>query len=248
MVTRQRVLVLGAVVVIAFAFAAKSRFSRSRPMPSSSLEDGGLPKPHRVVHVPHLNGPLVLDGELDEAAWHSTPVTKLLKPDGTEGRPYADVRFLWSSDGIFHVGLYASDRDIVSAGVGPDGPVWKGDAFHTVFSSSDGVEHSFDVGITSDGGVLTDGERKAKGAWSYAWQSGARLACDMDEGTADNPNDADEEWVVEMEIPMAALGLRPEPGQRIDFVARRCDVNVRGGPPLEIPCPETDVLELVFEP
>jgi hypothetical protein len=145
------------------------------------------------------------------------------------------------------VGLYASDRNIVTAGVDPNGPVWKGDSFHVVFSK-DGVERSFDLGPTADGGVLTDGERRSEGAWSYAWQSGARFKVDMDEGTVDNPDDSDEEWVIEMEIPLAALGLEPKPGQHVDVVARRCDVDRRGGPPLETPCPETDVLGLVFDP
>jgi hypothetical protein len=51
-----------------------------------------------------------------------------------------------------------------------------------------------------------------------------------------------------MAIPLASLGLKPEPGQRIDFVGRRCDVDRRGGPPLETPCAESDVLGLVFDP
>ena len=50
-----------------------------------------------------------------------------------------------------------------------------------------------------------------------------------------------------MEIPLASLGLKPEAGQHVDVVASRCDIDKRGGPPLETPCPETDVLALVFE-
>ena len=246
---RTRSIAIGAVLVIAVALVARSRLSPGAPESThTAATDAGTPrKRHHEVHVPRLTTPLRLDGELVEPSWHTAPVSLLLKPDGTEGRPYSDVRFLWSTDAL-HVGLYASDRDIVSAGVGSDGPVWLGDSFHVVLSNRDGVEHVFDVGPTADGGVLADGERRNNGDFSYTWQSGARIACDKDEGTADNPNDADEEWVVEMEIPLASLGLRPEPGQRVDFVASRCDLKVRGGPPLETPCPETDVLDLVFDP
>ena len=190
----------------------------------------------RVVHVPPTSGPLVLDGELTEPSWRTTPVTRFLGPDGKDGRPYSEVRFTWSADGVLHVGLYASDKNIISAGVSDDGPVWRGDSFHLVFSK-DGVEHSFDIGPTTHGAVLTDGERKGNGAWNYAWQSGARVALDMDEGTPDDPAAADEEWVLELDVPLGSIGLAPRAGQRIDFTARRCDIDRRGGPPLESPCP-----------
>jgi hypothetical protein len=242
---RTPVLVLGVVVAVGLAFVSRSRLSRSH---TGDAADAATDKRRHDVHVPRLTQPLVLDGELDEAAWHATPVTKFLGGDGKEGHPYNDIRFMWSNDGILHVGIYASDINIVTAGVGPDGPVWRGDSFHVVFANADGLEHSFDIGPVADGGVLTDGERKNKGAWNYAWQSGARLKLDMDEGTVDNPSDNDEEWVIEMEIPLASLGLKPEAGQQIDVVARRCDVDCRGGPPLETPCPETDILGLVFDP
>ncbi len=200
----------------------------------------------REIHVPRTTEALVLNGELTEKSWQSAPVTRFLGADGKDSRPYSEVRFLWSGDGVLHVGLYASDRNIVSAGVGNDGPVWRGDSFHLVFANG-GVEHSFDLGPTAHGIVLTDGERKTGGAWNYAWQSGAHTALDMDEGTVDQPAEADEEWVIELDIPLAALGLEPKGGQRVDFSARRCDVDVRGGPPLESPCPAI-ALALTFDP
>ena len=218
---------IGIVAVAAVVTLARRRATERAPEPS----------PRREVHVPRASGAFDLDSELTEPAWRVAPVAQLA------GRPYSEVRFTWSGDAL-HVGLYASDRNIVSAGVGGDGPVWRGDSFHLVFAK-DGVERSFDVGPSAHGAVLTDGERRSKGAWSYAWSSGARVALDMDEGTADHPEDADEEWVVELEIPLAALGLAP--GQRVDFSARRCDVDVRGGKPVESPCPAIE-LALVLDP
>lgn len=194
------------------------------------------------MHVPRA-GELVLDGELVEPSWHTTAVAHLRKPNGSEGRPYSDVRFLWD-DQFIHVGLYASDHDIISAGVSPDGPVWKGDSFHVVFSK-DGVEHAVDVGITENGAVITDGVRKSSGAWDYGWQSGARVATDTD-GTVDHPGDNDEEWVVEMEIPLAALDLHARAGESLEVRVRRCDIGVRGGAPTADLCAETENLNLVF--
>jgi hypothetical protein len=51
---------------------------------------------------------------------------------------------------------------------------------------------------------------------------GVRAAAGYDEGTVDNPNDDDEEWVVELEIPLALVGLSSSSKQvvRVD----RCDI------------------------
>jgi hypothetical protein len=197
-----------------------------------------------AVSVLYASEPLHLDGELVEPAWHATTVVHMQKRDGSDGRPYADVRFLWSAEAL-HVGLYASDHDIVSAGVGPDGPVWLGDSFHVVFSKN-GVEHSIDVGITDHGGVITDGVRRASGAWDYSWQSGAQVATDTD-GTVDHPGDNDEEWVVEMAIPLKSLDLAPKPGESVTVHVRRCDVTTRGTI-ANTPCSETNNLRLIFGP
>ena len=243
-ITKFATIGIAGAVVVGAAVAHRglaARAPKAAPIPSAVASPA-----RRVVHVPQTTGTLVLDGELTEPNWRAAPVTRFLRPDGSDGRPYSEVRFLWSSDGLLHVGLYASDKNIISAGVGPDGPLWRGDSFHLVFAK-DGVEHSFDIGPTSHGAVLTDGERRTSGGWDYAWSSGARIALDMDEGTVDQPKEADEEWVLEMEMPLASIGLKPSAEQRVDFSARRCDVDVRGGPPLESPCPAI-ALTLVLDP
>lgn len=238
---------LGAILVAGALIARHFSEQKAKAPPSVTATVATSNAKHaREVHVPHATEALVLNGELTEPSWQSAPVTRFLGADGKDSRPYSEVRFLWSSDGVLHVGLYASDRNIISAGVGNDGPVWRGDSFHLVFAN-DGVEHSLDLGPTAHGIVLTDGERKTGGAWNYAWQSGARAALDMDEGTVDQPAEADEEWVIELDVPLASLGLEPKGGQHVDFAARRCDLDVRGGPPLESPCPAI-ALALTFDP
>jgi len=205
------------------------------PVPSAAV-------PPRELHVPHVQGALKIDGELDEPSWRSSARAVFEKQDGSEARPYSDARFMWG-EGVLHVGLYAADHDIVSAHVPADGPVWQGDAFHVIFSSRE-LQHSFDIGPT---GTLTDGERHGSGPWSYAWQSGAKLACDAD-GTIDKPGDNDEEWVAEMDVPLSSLGLEGKGGERIGVIARRCDVKEVGKPSLESPCPQTPALDLVLAP
>jgi hypothetical protein len=48
------------------------------------------------------------------------------------------------------------------------------------------------------------------------------VAVDRD-GTLDDESDEDEEWIVEMAIPMEALGLEGVSGERVGLELRRCD-------------------------
>jgi hypothetical protein len=43
------------------------------------------------------------------------------------------------------------------------------------------------------------------------------------DGTPNMPTDNDEEWLIEMAIPLEALGLKEEPGERIGVAIHRCD-------------------------
>ncbi len=56
-------------------------------------------------------------------------------------------------------------------------------------------------------------------------REGVRAGIDRD-GTLDDPKDNDEEWVIELAIPLDSLGLAP--GKRTDVKASRCDVTKDG--------------------
>lgn len=163
----------------------------------------------------------------------------LVKPDGSEGKPYSDIR-LAHEGGTLHVVLYASDHDIVTSGAPADGPLWRGDDFHVVFTHGS-TSFAFDVDPKC---TITDGKREGQGAWSYAWQSGAKATCDTD-GTVDQPGDNDEEWVVDLDIPMASMDLTDK--DHLDLSVRRCDIKERGGKPLVEPCPQIAPVSLAFD-
>ncbi|MEO7112113.1 MAG: hypothetical protein ABI183_16840, partial [Polyangiaceae bacterium] len=74
-------------------------------------------------------------------------------------------------------------------------------------------------------GVIVEGSRPSGGAdapFNGVWKSGATAAHDLD-GTPDDPKDQDEEWVIEMAVPLASLGLTGKPGEHIGFTVSRCD-------------------------
>ncbi len=57
-----------------------------------------------------------------------------------------------------------------------------------------------------------------------AGKAAPKVAVDRD-GTLNKLGDNDEEWVVEMAVPFAALGVsNPEAGLRLPFSIRRCEV------------------------
>ncbi len=100
---------------------------------------------------------------------------------------------------------------------------YNGDAFQLVFHTANG-DRLIDV---SAAGVVTDARCDGTGALDFSWSSSAEVAMDKD-GTPNDPSDQDEEWVVEMAIPLASLGLSGVPGERVEAAIRRCD-DVRGG-------------------
>jgi hypothetical protein len=121
--------------------------------------------------------------------------------------------------------LYAGDEDI-EATHAAESAVWLDDSFHLVFTGErDGAEEAFDVSAL---GAMTDGARRGAGPFDWSWQSGAHVSHELDEGTANDPRDADEEWVIEMAVPFEAIGLEGRRGERVGFSAHRCDTPKAG--------------------
>ena len=176
--------------------------------------------PSFELHVPRLHGAIVLDGDMDDSGWagNIARTGSFLAPSGLPARPYSDARMVWG-DGFLYVALYAADEDVRAQPRVPDSPVWLDDAFHLAFTSSDRVERTLDVSVL---GVVTDAIRRGDGPADYAWQSGVHVAHEND-GTLNDATDDDEEWVLELAIPLESLGLKGDKGERVGFSVRRCD-------------------------
>jgi hypothetical protein len=135
--------------------------------------------------------------------------------------PYSEARIVWG-DGHLYLALYAADEDVRAEPRAPDEPVWQDDSFHLVFADEieGGVERAIDLSAL---GVMTDARRRgSSGTFDFAWQSGAHVSREID-GTLNDASDDDEEWALEVAVPLESLGLRGEPGERIGFAVRRCD-------------------------
>ena len=201
--------------------AETRRTARAAAALSNAVVRGSL-----VLHVPHATAPITLDGDTDDKGWLLPPgparTGDFRMAGGEAARPYSHARLVWSGD-FLYLALYASDEDIESRVDAPDAPPGPNDdTFRVVFSNGD-AEYAFDL---SPAAVLTDATRHAGGEWDRSWNSGAHASREID-GTMNDPKNLDEEWEIELAVPLASLGLAAERGENIAMSLHRCDTPKR---------------------
>jgi len=209
-----------AVVVAAVAFVVAQR---QRALSHAAIWPGAT-----LAHVPHLRGSITLDGDTDDPGWKgpSLRTGTWVGADGvTPVHPHSEARILWG-DGFLYMNLYAADEDIKALSKSNDSVSADEDSFHVVFTDAT-TERSFDF---TPLGLVTDAIRP-RGSTTppdRSWDSHVHVSHEMD-GTANDPKDNDEEWVLEIAIPFESLGLLGAAGERIGLAMHRCDV-LRKGP------------------
>lgn len=204
-----------------FTLGIRKEARAHRPAPLAPVAAPAAPKNMQALRVPHASALLKMDGDLDEADWTRAPARTgaFVSADGSPARPFSEARVLWDEKNLY-LALYAADEDIRVAKAAADGALWTGDAFSMTVTRADGSVRTIDVGPS---GNVTDGSAAAGTApVDYTWQSGAVIGTDVD-GTPDDPRDRDEEWIVEMSVPLATLGISGRRGERIGFEVKRCD-------------------------
>ncbi len=140
--------------------------------------------------------------------------------------PYTEAKARWGNGQLYFL-LYAGDLDLEGTVRKHDGVLEKDDAFRLELGAGDAVrivEVSV-LGTVADS--LCTGPKESRRC-DATWESRARVAVDRD-GTMNKVGDNDEEWVIEMALPLSALGVRnPKAGLTIPFSVRRCEVGHRG--------------------
>jgi len=199
--------------------------ARAAPAPASAARVPATPPVVATLAVPRIAGPVKINAELEgKKMWESdTGVTPNFKDAAGHGMvPFTQAKARWG-DGQLYLMLYAGDLDLQGRVRAHDGAVERDDAFHLEFGAGDEVR----VISVSVLGTVADAlcHRGATGrGCDPRWESHARVAVDKD-GTLNKIGDNDEEWVVEMAVPLASLGLEEAgPGTRIPFSIRRCEV------------------------
>jgi hypothetical protein len=171
--------------------------------------------------VPHVDEPVEIDAELEgKRLWEAdVGATGNFKDAAGHGMvPYTEAKARWGA-GKLYLMLYAGDLDLEGTVRQRDGALSQDDAFRLEFGDRDDAR----VIWVSVLGTVADA-RCRNGACDARWDSHAQVAVDRD-GSLNKIGDNDEEWVVEMAVPVADLGFPDaRPGTRIPFSVRRCEV------------------------
>ena len=212
-------LALAALLACALAGATRLTLSRATTRPGGA----GNPSPRSALElrVPRIAAPIPIDAEIEgKKVWEPDEGTTRNFTDaaGKGMVPYTEAKLRWGSGNLYLL-LYAGDLDLEGTVTEHDGPVSKDDSFRIEIGQPDDL-HVIEVSVL---GTVADSVCHAHSCDS-AWHSRATVAVDRD-GTLNRVGDNDEEWVVEMSVPLDALGLAAaKAGTRIPFAIRRCEV------------------------
>jgi hypothetical protein len=205
--------------------AARARGGAGHPL-TATASASATASATATLHVPRVGAPIVVNAELEgKAAWEAdTGNTGDFKDAAGHGMvPYSEAKLRWGG-GMLYLMLYAGDLDLEGKVKRRDGPVEKDDAFHLEFGAGPEVRVvSVSVLGTVADALCTTAPSQPRSC-DARWKSQARVAVDRD-GTLNKIGDHDEEWVVEMAIPLRSLGVaRAQSGTRLPFSVRRCEV------------------------
>ena len=193
----------------------------SQPAAEQSPAHKPIPEPKRVV-VPKLDGPVVIDGELNEPVWSKAA---LLRPffhngDGGAEREHTQVR-IWYDNEALYLGWSCQDIDIQATFTNRDSKFWEEEVVEFFLAPRE-LGRYFELQWNPLGGVFDaiitntlDEKGLSKtfdGDWSYT-AKGMRSAVKL-RGTVNDSSDKDEFWQVEVRIPFSDLGeATPKAGE-----------------------------------
>jgi hypothetical protein len=179
-----------------------------------------LAEPKRVV-IPHVHGPITVDGDLSEPAWAKAAVlSPFFQNDGSGRERENTVVRLWYDETALYLGWTITDADIQATFTARDSKFWEEEVAE-FFITAGGLDRYFELQWNPLGGVfdaIISNKIDARGAstnfvgdWNYT-AKGMKSAVKL-KGTAGNSDDKDEMWQVEVMIPFADLNeAAPKPG------------------------------------
>ncbi len=162
----------------------------------------------RVYICRSADGPIVLDGELDEPAWQRAQRIdrfRLFRPEGLY--PYTTVARLTWDDTHLYVAFDCADNDVRSASTMHDDYLAAGDVVELYVKYGEDSPQYYEL-VSAPNGTTFDARWPHRGAGDFKqwtpWESGMRSVVKV-RGTADTPGDMDTGYTVEIAIPWSGF-------------------------------------------
>jgi hypothetical protein len=191
------------------------------------VQVNGPPLPTYVV--PRAQGPITIDGKLDDAAWQKAPSTPAFVQTMTGAPTHSETHAkLLYDDQFLYVAFDCQDDDVWGTLLKKDDPIY-GQEVVEIFLDADGDGKTYNELEVSPHNTQFDAAfeyRRSDLQKAMAWDSHMESAVQV-QGTIDDPSDVDRGWTVEMKIPLANLmavpRLPPQPGDTWRFNLYRLD-------------------------
>jgi cellulose/xylan binding protein with CBM9 domain len=172
------------------------------PLDAAGAQPAEPPLPR--LDVPRADGPIAIDGRLDERAWARAASTGALV--GIHGEPspvpHTVAKLLWDGASLF-VGWTCVDRRVESTYRRHDDELWNQDVVE-VFLDPGGHGRGYYELQVSPASVVFDSYLPRYRANQNDWSSGMEATARVD-GTLNAGEDDDRGWSAEMRIPLAGL-------------------------------------------
>ena len=172
--------------------------------------------PTYLVH--RASGPIVIDGEANDAAWEKAPIVTLQPhwEDQTGAKQKTEARLLWD-DRFLYVFYACEDSDIVALFTNRDDPTYRDDAVEIFINPRPSQEVTYYGLEMNAGAVLYDYVAVMPGVFYKRFQmQGIQLAVHI-RGTRNIRGNQDEGWNLEVAIPFEnfdILSPKPKAGDR----------------------------------
>ena len=176
-----------------------------------------VPPAELPLFAPRAFQPLAVDGALTESIWraaaHSGPFTD--ETTSQPAVPHSELRLADDGERLL-LGLYAADENIVAKAKKSD-PLDPADDAFVVHIQHPGDAAPYELYVSANGTI-----RETLPASTAAAPKLAATSCAVElDGSLNNPDDDDEEWVVECIVPLARFGAHI--GDTLEFAVKRCD-------------------------
>lgn len=223
-------------ILILLFLAMSIQFDLSAQSAFTGLEQlFTTPKSYTLFHA---ENPIKIDGLLNEQSWEDTPWTDYFIDIEGESKPApaykTRVKMMWDNQ-FLYIAAQMEEPHIWANPKPAADIIFKDNVFKIFIDPDNNMNDDFEIQINPLNIMLflvmnkpyRDGGKPVSGWEPTGYQSAVNI-----QGTLNNSLDTDKEWLVEIALPLAALGLNPEKQNlafRINFLRTGFDFDLKNG-------------------